>query len=316
MPVLVASTGAFTHWWYSGPAMNFAWNLAWAVGYDLYDFARGALFEPPVVRTRALGTVLNDVIYIPPMMERARFISPEPSVNPEHALEHAHLDSVFDHVKALPKKNTIVYVATSGAPLRIAAEKGLDNVIARMPFGAMLVAVEQVSEWVRVFYSGMEGYVEIVDLADRAAYVHPKFTIDGENYATDPTTERVRAMIGDEFSYGEGDAPLQAEEYVLYKLARNGVRPSWPSVRPRTAGSWARILRGTEGVRIVSEPSPRAVIEWEHEGKGHVAFIEAVYPDQSIQLSEANWPDRGIYNERVIVQEEWTKLDPTFISFG
>ena len=66
----------------------------------------------------------------------------------------------------------------------------------------------------------------------------------------------------------------------------------------------------------MSEPSPRAVIEWEHEGKGHVAFIEAVYPDQSIQLSEANWPDRGIYNERVMVQEEWTKLDPTFIVFS
>lgn len=300
--------------------MNFAWNLAVAVGVDLYDFAMDAISGPRVVRTRALGTILNDVIYIPPAMDRDPVFAPAESLNAEHGEYHAHLDSVFEHMEALPKKNTIVYVATSGAPLRFAPEKGSDTVIARMPFGVMLVAVEQKGEWVRVFYSGMEGYVEIVDLADRAAYVHPKFTIGQENDAIDPTTARVRAMIEDEFSYGEGEAPLQAEEYVLYKLARNGIRPVWPNVRPRTAGSWARILKGVDGVRIGSEPSARAVVEWELKneggGKGHVAFVEAVYPDESIQISEANWPERGIYNERVMVQEEWTKLDPTFISFS
>lgn len=298
--------------------MTFAWNLTWAVALDLYEFAMHALFGPRIVRTTALGTVLNDVIYIPPQKPMPA-TAPEVSVNPQHGEynpQMSDLESAFERLEVLPKKNTIVYVATSGAPLRFAPEKGSDTVIARMPFGSMLVAVEQKGEWVRVFYSGMEGYVEIVDLADRAAYVHPKFAIGQENDAHDPTTARVRAMIEDEFSYGEGDTPLQAEEYVLYKLARNGIHPKWPTVRPRAAGAWTRILRGAEGVRVASEPSARSIVEWEEEGKGHVAFIEAVYPDESIQLSEANWPDRGIYNERVMAKEEWTRLHPSFIAFS
>jgi surface antigen len=57
-------------------------------------------------------------------------------------------------------------------------------------------------------------------------------------------------------------------------------------------------------------------MEWSVGEKGHVAFVEAVFPDASLQISEANWPDRGIYNERVMVREEWKKLSPTFITFA
>jgi surface antigen len=47
--------------------------------------------------------------------------------------------------------------------------------------------------------------------------------------------------------------------------------------------------------------------------KGHVSYVEAVFPDKSIQVSEANWPEDGIYNERVMVEEEWRALAPHFI---
>jgi hypothetical protein len=288
-------------------------NLLWAVAVDLYTFAVTALFG-----TRTPHASHEEhVIHVSPRPERLALVAPT-SVEADaidHEHEHAHLESVFEHMVALPKKNTIAYVATSGAPLRIQPEKGMDTIIDRMPFGAMLVAVEQVGEWVRVFHAGKEGFVELIDLADRAAFVHPKFVIGAPNDANDPATERVRAMIQDEFSYGEGEMPLQAEEYVLYKLVRNGVRPAWPSTRPRTPGTWARILRGAPGVSISVEPSPRSVVEWDLGHKGHVAFVEAVYPDGTIQLSEANWPDRGIYNERVLVREEWMALAPFFISF-
>ncbi len=295
--------------------MTLAMNLLWAVAVDLYTFAVSALLGARRVHHASHD---EEVIYVASRPERVALVAPAEGASETHRAsheEHAHLESVFEHMVSLPKKNTIAYVATSGAPLRSAPQKGSDTIISRMPFGSMLVAVEQVGVWVRVFHAGNEGFVELVDLADRAAFVHPKFVIGVQNDANDPVTERVRAMIEDEFSYGEGDMPLQAEEYVLYKLVRNGIRPLWPATRPRTPGTWARILGGTTGVTISVEPSPRSVIEWDHGESRHIAFVEAVYPDGTIQISEANWPDRGIYNERVLTRDEWIALAPSFISF-
>jgi surface antigen len=77
-------------------------------------------------------------------------------------------------------------------------------------------------------------------------------------------------------------------------------------------------------VVIGTTPQARGIMEWlfpEKEGfensgqKGHIAFVEAVFPDGSVRLSEANWPCDGIYNERIMVEAEWKELNPTFISF-
>jgi hypothetical protein len=284
-------------------------DLFLAVFWDLTEFALKALFG--IVRT----TPHSKVVYVTPRVERLALTTPIPELAPQ-VLPHAHLESVFEESAIAPKKNTIAYVASSGAPLRTSPHHGVDNIILRMPFGAMIVAVETEGLWVRIFYAGTEGYAELADLVDRAAYVHPSFTIGEVNEAHDPTTERVRAMIEDAFSFGEGELPLQAEEYVLYKLRRNGVVPTWPLVRPRAPGSWANIVQQSPGVTIESTPSPRAVLEYTVEGRGHLAFVEAVFPDQTIQISESNWPERGIYNERVLVVEEWQKLNPAFIRFG
>jgi hypothetical protein len=287
-------------------------NLFAAVFWDLADFASKALFG---VRIAPLSHN-EGVIYVAPRPERLALQTPLPPAQPTVAPPHAHLETVFEKSEVTsPQRNTIAYIASSGAPLRSSPEYGVDNVFTHMPFGAMVVAVETKGEWVRIFHAGVEGYVELADLADRAAYVHPSFTIGETNEAHDPTTERVRAMIENEFSYGEGELPLQAEEYVLYKLRRNGIVPSWPHVRPRVPGAWATILKGATGVAIETVPSPRSVLEYEYEGKGHLAFVEAVFPDETIQVSEANWPEGGIYNERVLVKEEWKLLHPTFIRF-
>lgn len=46
---------------------------------------------------------------------------------------------------------------------------------------------------------------------------------------------------------------------------------------------------------------------------GHVAYVEAVFPDDTITISEVNFPDSGIYNERSLLKEEWKSLKPVFI---
>lgn len=217
-------------------------------------------------------------------------------------------------IHAVPQKNTVVYVATADAPIRKTPTNSIDNVLVKAPYGAMLVALENENGWVRVFHHGVEGWMLIEDIADRAAYVYPRFIIGEANLSDDPNTERVRAVIADEFSYGERNTELQAEEYVLYKLYRRGAKINWSDVRPRTPGTWGTLLRDAEGILMLSEPKQRAVMEWMiSETLGHLAYVEAVFPDGSIQISEANWPDQGIYNERVLVRDEWQALKPAFI---
>lgn len=256
----------------------------------------------------------HKVIYAAPRPERLALVAPQEETQVE--LPHAHLESVFATATIAPQRNTVVYVATSEAPLRNSPEHGVDNVLLRMPYGAMLVAMETTGEWVHIFFRGVEGYVELRDLADKAAHVYPKFIIGDANTAEEPNTERVRAIIGDEFSFGEAVLPLQAEEYVLYKLIRNGIDISWGSFRPRSAGYWAAATVGIPNVERKIEPQPRTAIEWTmHDGKGHIAFVESVTTDGALTISEVNWPEQGIYNERVLVREEWMALAPTFMYF-
>ncbi len=162
-----------------------------------------------------------------------------------------------------------------------------------------------------------EGWVLRDDLSDRAAYVYPEFIVGEENQTDDPNTQRLRAAILDEFCGTEAEVPLQAGEYVVYKLMRRGKKISWPSIRPRTPGRWHTFLKGTPGIHIGIAPKMGSVMECTLENDiGHLAYVEAVFPDERITISEAHYPDDGIYNERTLTKEEWQELNPIFIEVG
>ena len=98
-------------------------------------------------------------------------------------------------------------------------------------------------------------------------------------------------------------------------MRRRSKSLSWPLERPRSAGQWHKILKGTPGVSIGIKPRIDSVMEFVLEdGRGHVAYVEGVASDETITVSEANWPHEGIYNERVLTFEEWRELQPVFIS--
>lgn len=166
---------------------------------------------------------------------------------------------------------------------------------------------------------GDREYVPTSVLAQKVADVYPSFITGVENSALATNTVRLRSVVHDEFGAGFNQLPLAAHEYVYYKLLRRGVRIAWPDVRPRTPGSWAKILSPVEGVTVDDTPSVGAVMEFalspeNGEEKSHLAYVEKVFPDQSIAISEANWPARGIYNERVLSSDEWRVFHPTFIT--
>lgn len=196
------------------------------------------------------------------------------------------------------------------------------------PFRAP-VAVEVRREEERVL-SGEAGDTSAEDedekesaVLQRAGDVQPTFVVGVEHSARDAATVRLRLVIRDEFSTILSQLPLQAHEYVYYKLLRRGARIVWPDVRPRTPGSWAKILSHVEGVTVGDVPTIGSVMEFtladgraegKADAKAHLAYVEKVFSDQSIQVSEADWPARGIYNERVLALDEWRVLNPMFIT--
>ncbi len=209
---------------------------------------------------------------------------------------------------------TVAYVGSARAPLFATPTKEFDTVITTLPYGAMVMVLEEKGRFSKVAQNGVTGWMLRDDLSDRAAYVYPDFRIGEANRAGDPNTERLRAVIGDIFHGGESEVPLQAGEYVTYKLFRKGATINWPPTRPRTPGRWQLLLQGTPGVHIGTTPKSGGIMEYtlEHD-IGHLAYVEAVFPDERITISEVNNPSDGIYSERTIPRDVWQLMNPVFI---
>lgn len=211
--------------------------------------------------------------------------------------------------------NTIMYAGTVSVPLFKNPTIEFDTQIGTIPYGDLVMMREPQGRFYRALWNGIEGWVLKDDLVDRAVRVHPQFQIGEENSVDHPNTVHVRAIIQDTFGLSRSEFPLQAGEYVLYRLWKKGIRIAWPEIRPRVPGLWHSILKGVPGVHIGITPKAGAIMEYMLDGDvGHLAFVEAVFPNETIALSEANFPDSGTYNERELPREDWKELRPVFIS--
>lgn len=216
--------------------------------------------------------------------------------------------------ESLMGSHTIVYVANISAPLYKNPTMEFDTRIGTIPYGEMAMMLEPRGRFLKVAWNTLEGWVLREDVVDRAAHIYPEFVVGEENSVDHPNTAHVRAILGDVFGIGHSEFALQAGEYVLYKLWRKNIRIEWPSVRPRVPGLWHKILRGIPHIQMSVTPKVGSVMEYMlTNDMGHVAYVEAVFPDNTIALSEANYPDSGIYSERQLTKEEWKELRPVFI---
>lgn len=215
---------------------------------------------------------------------------------------------------AVEAKNMIMYVSTTDAPLYINPTVEFDTTIAVLPYGEMVMMLDIQGRFYKVAWQDLIGWMLKDDLVDRAARTRPEFIIGKENLADDANTIQVRAMLGDPFNAAQSDFPLQAGEYVLYKLKEKGRTIVWPPTRPRTPGRWHSILGGVPRIHIGVVPKVRSIMEYVHDDdSGHLAYVEDVRSDETISVSEADHPDSGKYNERLLTKEEWKELRPVFI---
>ena len=247
---------------------------------------------------------------------------PAPAEEPlaeEAPVSFRSLDDILraqDRAKTEAVKNMVMYTRNLSVPVYRNPTVEFDSQLATIPYGEMVMMLEARGRFFRVMWNTTEGWVLKDDLSDRAAHVYPDFTIGVENPSDAPSTANVRAFIGDEFNVRQTGLPLQAGEYVLYRLFRKGKRIMWPhESRPRVPGLWHKLLRGVPGIHVGVVPKIDSVMEYMLDSDtGHLAYVEAIFPDDTITISEANYPDSGIYNERVLTKEEWRELRPTFIA--
>jgi len=216
---------------------------------------------------------------------------------------------------AVAQKNTVMYAQTVAVPIYANPTVEFDTQIGSIPYGELVLMVKPQGRFYQVIWNGIEGWVLRDDLADRANRVYPEFLVGQENLVDHVNTSHVRAIIGDTFGIGRSDFPLQAGEYIVYRLWRKGIHIPWTDVRPRVPGLWHTILRGSPKVHSSITPTVGSIMEYVFDQEiGHVGYVEAVFPDQTITISEVNYPDSGIYNERELSQEEWKALKPVFIN--
>ncbi len=212
-------------------------------------------------------------------------------------------------------KNTIMYTGSLAVPVYKNPTIEFDAQVAKIPYGEMVMMLEVRGRFYRVVWRDVEGWVVREDLVDRAARVYPEFVLGQGNSVDHPNTARVRTALGDTFGLSFSEFDLQAGEYVLYRLWKKGVTIAWPDIKPRVPGLWHKILRGVPGVHMGVLPKVGGIMEYMVTSEiGHVAYVEAVFPDDTIALSEANFPDSGIYNERELTKDEWKELKPIFIT--
>lgn len=209
-----------------------------------------------------------------------------------------------------------VLVACPNTPLYLRPTKEFDSVVDTVAPGTHFETAGYEGDWVAVTHKGRKLWTKRENLVESEAVVHPYFVIREYCGPEDRNTVRLRAIIDDEFNAGRAGLPITTEEYVTYRLTKDGLKlPDVPD-RPRLAGDWKLYFRGQLGVHVTVRPKARSVMEYMAEdGGGQLAYVEAVFPDESITISEFGIPEDGYFNERTIAKEAWQALAPVFIQF-
>lgn len=224
------------------------------------------------------------------------------------------LDTREASVEEYETQTDVGYVFFQGALLHALPTRTFDGVLKRLTYGTSFRIVNTQGKWLQVEHKGTTGWIHEDDMTRSRRKITPRFIYEEYYGADHDTTILLRTFIDDQFHTASLSLPLQDVEYVTYKLSEKGQSLAWPCVRPRIAGTWQRILKGIPGIHLGIYPKKGAVVEYIHANNtGHVAFVESVYPDESITISEIGFPEEGVFHERTLSKEEWIELRPIFI---
>lgn len=209
----------------------------------------------------------------------------------------------------------VMYVCcVEGTPRYTAPQREFDGVVEMVPYGAAVTVVGYRGRYTSVLRGGHTGWISKDDLTPDKQSVWPQLIVHHEYLATESDTIKLRAIIQDVFGAGVEQLPLQAGEYILFRLMQDHRTIAWPLTRPRLPGSWQTILRGIMGIHSTVTPKTDSIVEWNTEsGEGRLAYVEAVSPDNTISLTLVGLTIAGQYETLTLTEEEWRELRPVFI---
>ena len=221
-----------------------------------------------------------------------------------------------------------------GLRMRSTAEIKKDNIVTTIPFGEEVVVIKENDKWFKIKYDDKEGWSSCYYLIEGSPIkqstelpkkesmenVLPVFKMYASNLANDSNTIKLRKIIRDQFGGGANSWDLQCTEYVHYRIQLMGIIINWPNERPRHGGRWATIFKNSGRYKVSNQPRAGSAMSFtsglRNSNVGHIAFVEDVYENESIKISEANWPPPGKYCERVLTKAQWKdKYKGRFIDF-
>ncbi len=160
---------------------------------------------------------------------------------------------------------------------------------------------------------------EIISVPTPTNDVLPQFVNGEPNLAGGENTKRVRQNIMYEFGLNFDMDCLQCVEYAQYRVKQKlGIWIDWPVKAGRDAKHWPSIL-GPK-YKVSDTPVVNSVASFDALSlgvHGHVVFVENVFPNGDIEISEVNLPRDGIYNIKKLPPAIWRdKYGGKFISFS
>lgn len=208
---------------------------------------------------------------------------------------------------------SLYFIGVEKAYLHTDPVVAFDVVMGSLSYGDQVRMLKIGGRWAYIKADEKEGWIFKDALREQAKDVFPLFE-DGKLYdAANEETKKLRLCIHDMFWGDKSSLLLTDAEYVAYKLQRKQRTLPWTEERPRTPGTWQKKLRGRPGVHIGVTPKTDSVMEYVVEDIGYVAYVEAVFPDDSIKLSAVGLLEEGVWSETTLAKEQWRELRPVFI---
>ena len=208
----------------------------------------------------------------------------------------------------------VMYVTVEQAVCVVHPYRDFDTVLAKFPYGTAVTVTGYQGNYAKVFWSHHEGWIHKDNLTPHKVEVWPYFIVDKTYKADDESVKKLRLLITDTFSAGELGLPLQAGEWVVYRLREQNRLIPWPVTHGRLPGDWQSLLKGVPGIHIGIIPKADSIMEWRgDDGIGRVAYVEKVEVDLTLTVSIAGYEVPGCYEEKVFTEVEWRELRPVFI---
>lgn len=279
-------------------------NALFAVIDDLWMFVCESLFGSVVCASEK---------EIPKELPPAEIVDVYQEVITEHQIQSSDTGTGV-HSLAFLHSGEQYFIGSIDTYVYVDPVIAFDNALQPLSYGQSVRLLQLQGRWAQVRFGECIGWVLKDTLCSARADVYPQF-VQGKQYVhTDPETVKLRACINDAFGGARGEFSLTTEEYVHYKLHTKKRHLTWGEERSRIAGTWQRKLKGKQGVYIRVTPATDAVMEYVLDDVGHLAFVEAVYPDKSIKISEIQTEEGSMYKEQTLSTNEWREFRPVFIT--